>query len=546
MEGLFVYIYIMTIKKRILFCTESAHIKSGYGNYTKSILERLFATNKYDIAELSCYRTTSQAKDFPWKIYPNAVEKNDPRFAQYNASPSNSFGQWRFDVVVAHFKPDIVIDFRDIFMASFQRTSVFRNKFHWILAPTIDSFPVKHEWLDLILNCDTLLTHTEWAKNTIEELYNIKCNGIVKDSINTNIFKPLNKISCRQSLGLDLDAFIIGSVMRNQKRKLIPDLFKIISDINHNTKTPTYLYLHSSYPETIGWDIPDLLLEHNIYDKVLFTYLCKNCKHWLPMKWKGAQAICPNCANKQMILANVAHGIEDKDLAKIYNTFDLYIQYAICEGFGIPPLEAASCGVPFLTVDHGAMAELSDDLGGQKIPVASVFRDQDHNSDRVYPNNNICIDLIKQFQNLSISQKTQLSENLRIKTINKHSWDYTAKAFEDIIDNISATDPSGWSSIPEEHFNQIDKTAKQTTNNREFIYNILDNILEAPELKNSFFIQQMIMGLDNGYIISDKSVSPYKQQDALKTLEVWFNNKVTLNKFLDNPSTIASNDFLNY
>lgn len=534
------------IKKRILFCTESTHIQSGYGNYTRSVLEKLFATNKYEIAELSCYRTTVQYKDYPWKVYPNAVEKTDNRFVQYNSNGNNQFGQWRFDIVVADFKPDIVIDFRDIFMTTFQRTSVFRNKFHWILAPTIDSFPIKHEWLDLIYNCDTLLTHTLWAKNQIQELYDVVAAGIVKDSIDTNIFRPLNKVSCRQNLGLELNSFIIGSVMRNQKRKLIPDLFKVLAQLNLDTNEPIYLYLHSSYPETIGWDIPDLLIEHNVYDRVIFTYVCKSCKHWIPMKWKGAQSICPKCAKRQMTLANVSNGITNTSLAQIYNTFDIYIQYAICEGFGIPPLEAASCGIPFITVDHGAMSELSDDLSGMKVPVSSTFRDPDHNADRVYPNNNECISLIKNFRQMTVSQKSSMSENIRNKVLEQHSWDYTAKTFEDIIDSRPIMDKDRWNAIPQAHFDNIKKSLKETSNNRELIYDIVDNILEAPELKDSFFIQQVIMALDNGYTISDKNVISYKQPDALKTLEVWLNNKVTLNKFLSDPSVITNNDFLSY
>lgn len=533
-------------KKRILFCTESAHIKSGYGNYTRSILTRLYSTNKYEIAELSCYRTVSQEKEYPWKIYPNAVDKTDSRFQHYNANLNNQFGQWRFDLVVADFKPDIVIDFRDVFMTVFERTSVFRNKFHWVLAPTIDSFPVKHEWLDLLKNCDTLLTHTEWAKNEIEKQYGIKVAGVVRDSIDYEIFRPKNKIACRTALGLDINSFIIGSVMRNQKRKLIPDLFKVINVLNNQLKENVYLYLHSSYPELMGWDIPDLLLEHNIQNSVLFTYVCKGCKHWIPMQWKGPQYICPKCNQLKMTLASVSNGLDDKDLCQLYNTLDLYIQYAVCEGFGIPPLEAASCGIPFLTVDHGAMAEIADDLGGYKVPLSTLFRDSDHNADRAYPNNDMCVSLIQKYKSMPETERLKISEKYLQLIKHKHSWDLTAKTFEQILDSITVDSDTRWQPISQEYFTNLNKSSVQTTNNREFIYSVVDKILESPQLKSSFFIEQVIMALDNGYIISDKNLVPYTQQDALKTLEMWFNNKTMLNKFLEDKSVIAQNDFLNY
>ncbi len=533
-------------KKRILFCTESAHIRSGYGNYTRSILDRLFATQKYEIAELSCYRTVNQDTDCPWKVYPNAVEKEDQRFQQYSSNPNNGFGQWRFDIVAGHFKPDIVIDFRDIFMTVFERTSVFRDKFHWVLAPTIDSFPIKHEWLELLKNCDTLLTHTNWAKKAIEELYGVIVSGVVKDSIDTNNFKPKNKIQCRNELDLDLDAFIVGSVMRNQKRKLIPDLFKIISNLKYKFNQNIFLYMHTSYPETMGWDIPDLLLEHKIYDNVIFTYVCKKCKYWKPMKWKGSQSICPKCSQRQMTLASVTNGISDNDLCKIYNTLDIYVQYSICEGFGIPPLEAASCGIPFITVDHGAMAELADDLYGLKVPLAGLFRDQEIGSDRAYPSNEDCVELILKIKEMSLSDKTSLSSKQLEKVSKEYSWDITAKEFEKIIDDINISDTNRWTHIPSTHFTGVSKNTKETKNNREFVYSVVDDILETSELKHSFFIQHLIMALDNGYVISDKNIIPYTQKDALKTLEMWFNNKIMLNRFLEDNSIVAQNDFLNY
>ena len=42
------------MKKRIMMLTESGHIMSGFGNYTRNILSRLHKTGKYEIAELSC------------------------------------------------------------------------------------------------------------------------------------------------------------------------------------------------------------------------------------------------------------------------------------------------------------------------------------------------------------------------------------------------------------------------------------------------------------------------------------------------------------
>jgi len=534
-------------KKKVLFCTESGDLSTGYGNYTRSLLNRLHETGKYEIAELSCYKTCETKNNNPWKVYPNAVKKDDQRNQTYKQNIQNQFGQWRFDLVVAHFKPDVVVDFRDIFMSVFQRTSVFRNKFHWVLAPTIDSFPVRPEWVDSLANCDTLLTHTEWAKKEIEERYSIPVAGVVKDSIDTKIFQPINKIGMRQAFGIEnISSTIIGSVMRNQKRKLIAELLKMFSDLIKD-HPDTYLYLHTSYPETRGWNIPSLLLEHDVYHRVLFTYVCQNCSNICPMTWKGTSYKCQKCKKNKLVLPSSSTGIKDIELAQIYNMFDIYIQYAICEGFGIPPLEAASCGIPMITMNHGAMKELGEDFEAELID-GEIYRELENSSDRIYPDNKDCLEKIKKLINLSEIEKIKIKEKYRNKVLSKHSWDITSENFEKVLDNIKDLEENRWVAIPKEHFDKIVKNAPNLENHRDLVYHVVDNILQEPTLKQSFFIQSVIKALDIGYIIDDDALIPYDRQAAMKTLEMWFNNKVFLHRFLEDPSLLSKekSDFLNY
>jgi hypothetical protein len=154
--------------------------------------------------------------------------------------------------------------------------------------------------------------------------------------------------------------------------------------------------------------------------------------------------------------------------------------------------------------------------------------------------------MISQFRDVRISEKMKLAEAQTSKVLANHSWDKTAKDFETIIDGVQTQAADRWKPITAEHFAKIKKNVDPNKNNREFIYNVIDNILEAPSLKTSFFIQQLIMALDNGYILSNNVIIPYNQSDALKTLEMWFNNKTMLNKFLEDNSVITQNDFLTY
>jgi glycosyltransferase involved in cell wall biosynthesis len=523
------------MKKRILMCAESSHIASGFGNYTKEILSRLYQTNKYEIAELSCYRTPEVVKVEPWRIYPVAVSKKHPLFKDYTASVSNEFGQWRFDYALLDWQPDIVIDIRDFWNFSYQEISPLREFYHWVVAPTYDSSPAKIGTMHTFKNVDTLLFHTEWAKNDISK-YNFNNlfsmgHGVVSDAVDPNVFVPLstNKQDHKNKYGIDQDAFVVGSVMRNQRRKLIPDLFSVFAKLlKVNASKKIFLYLHTSYLEPNAWDIPSLLLENQIINHVLFTYTCNKCGHVEPKTFKGNQTTCSKCHNQSSKIWNVSSGITTEKLVDIYNLFDVYVQYASCEGFGIPVAEAASCGIPVISIDHGAMGEVCKNVGGRLIPPQRNFREVDLNADRTYPDNDMCVNIIQQYIDDPDNIKKD-GANTRTKLLNSYSWDKTAKQFETLIDNIVLTGNQGKWNIPKRPSN-VTLPVPEISNNRDFIYYIIDNVIQEPGLKDTSFIEEIILNMDIGLIQNNRQMVPYTRQMAVKSLEIYVSNKIALDK----------------
>lgn len=527
---------------------ESSHIKSGFGNYTREILSRLYDTNKYEIAELSCYRTNNVPKTEPWKVYPCAVSPSHPSFNNYISNVTNEFGQWRFDLVLLHFKPDIVIDIRDFWNFQYQEFSPLRDFFYWVLAPTYDSSPQKIDVLNTLYNADEVLFHTQWAKDDLMkyDLYNqINSTEIVNDSVNPTIFKPIpyNKKFHKSKHGIDSDAFIIGSVMRNQKRKLIPEVFQILRSLLDNNKV--YLYLHTSFPEYGGWDIPTLLLEYNVINNVLFTYICKHCNSFFPSVFKGSKTHCNQCKNTAYIW-NVSSGLSPKHLCDIYNLFDIYLQYAICEGFGIPPTEAAACGIPVVTVNHGAMSDVGNNLGADLVGISKTFKETETGANRVYPDNEHCIKILEEYiQNAD--RLKQKSKEARQNLIDNYSWNKTASVFENIIDNINLSQKQlEWNS--QERIVNTSIDIPNIDSNRDFIYYIVDNIINEPRLKSVNFIEDIIYQLDTGISIASKYTKTYNRADAVKSLEIYINNKIGLEKIRVGKSNFpeSSKEFLEY
>ena len=535
-------------------CAESSTVLSGFGNYTRELLTRLYNTGKYEIAELSCYRTSKTIKKEPWKVYPVAVDNtNQKLYTQYASSATNQFGHWRFELALLDFKPDIVFDIRDFWYFGFEEVSPLRPFYYWLIAPTYDSTPQRLETLSSFKNADMVAFHTDWARNDLLSYNthnNFNIGPVVNDSVDTKIFKPIttSKKFNRAQHNIPQDAFIIGSVMRNQKRKLIYDLFKIIKNtIVSNPNKNIILYLHTSYPETSGWELPSLLLEHDILHHVYFTYKCAGCKHHFSSIFRDAVCVCPKCKTKKAKLANTSDGLSPEDMNKIYNLFDIYVQYAICEGFGIPQVEAAAAGIPVITVNHGAMAEVGSNVGGKLVDLQIEFRELETNADRVFPNNNHCQTLIQEFIDMTPNELINKSKQTRSFLVENYSWDKTAKIFEEIFDNIDLSNTLPWD-YPKRSTNHQHEILDYP-NNRDFIYSIIDNNIQDHWIKHTNFVQEMIKCLDHGFVINNNQIVPFDKRAGLKILEVYMNNKENFESMRVNPNFIKPEElsyFYNY
>ena len=68
-------------KKKILFCGEATYLNTGYATYNREVIKRLFATNKYEIAEFASYGSNSdpRRKQIPWTFYGNMPDKNNEK-----------------------------------------------------------------------------------------------------------------------------------------------------------------------------------------------------------------------------------------------------------------------------------------------------------------------------------------------------------------------------------------------------------------------------------------------------------------------------------
>ena len=484
-----------TRKKRVLFVSEASYLNTGYATYSREVLKRLQATGKYELAEFSIYGKAShpQRGEIPWKNYPNMPEAEDEKGNQnYGAEAANQFGKWRFERVCIDFKPDIVLTIRDWWMDSFIQHSTLRPYFNWIYMPTVDGAPQNEEWIDTFADADTVLTYSDWAIDVLKsqsDSINVKCSA--PPSASEEFFPVTNKSAHKEKMGIDPSWKIIGTVMRNQRRKLFPDLFKAFGKYLEKTGDKnTYLYCHTSYPDN-GWDLPKYLFDAGISSRVLFTYVCEACGAVTSNKFSDTVRPCSQCKSFASKMSNVSTGVDTKTLAAIYNLFDVYIQPANSEGFGLPIVESAACGVPLLATDYSAMESEVRKLKGNPIKLESKHLEMETGCYRAIPDQDHIVELLEQMLHKPEAMRAIDGQKIRQAFEDNYGWDKTAKVWEECIDEL---DYGTWDAP----FNPSnpDLEIPKFNNNKELIDFMVLRVLNEPRLLNTYSMNKILRDLN--------------------------------------------------
>jgi len=156
---------------------------------------------------------------------------------------------------------------------------------------------------------------------------------LVLQGIDTNVFVPGDRSAARKALGWPQDAFIAGMVARNSgypNRKAYPQQLEAFAAFA-KTHSDAMLYIHAELnmdadeqATPLGWQIERYGLENRV--------------------------LVANSYDLNM-------GYSTEAMVMRYQALDCLLCVSMSEGFGIPLIEAQSCGIPVITGDWTAMAE---------------------------------------------------------------------------------------------------------------------------------------------------------------------------------------------
>lgn len=502
---------------RVLVVSEFTILNTGYSTYYKNICEALHNAG-HEVSELASYGNENlsehvrAAKKCPWSVYLNIPNVNDKQmWEKYNHAKSHvfdaEFGSWNFENIVLDCMPDIVIAIRDHWYDKFILDSPLAKYYKVILSPTVDSAPQKADWLDTFQKVDALSFYTQWSEDWIRTQYN-QPNIVSHIPPGPNPeYHPIDQNTSRRKLGLPEGNKILLTVMRNQGRKMYPYLFEAFAGLKDKS---TFLYCHTHF-EDRGWDLPKLIAQNGITNRVYFSYKCKGCFD-ISSDILKSNSKCNKC-NSTKEICSVQDGANNEDLNYIYNSANLYIQWANSEGFGLPLIEAAATGLKIITVDFSAPEDIATKTISYPIAPLSLNREMGTLCSRAIPDNAALISLLDNPESW-IYNKDEVLEKLR----ENYDWAKTGEKWVNLVE--SQTPKDNWDQSPMlQHPPSFDQIKNLSI--FDFVKACILNVVQEESLLGSFIHGEALEHLENGfYIPEDKKTSIKGNLQKPVTLEM--------------------------
>ena len=356
-------------KLRIMPISDSPWAPTGFGTNTKNI-SALLTKEGHHIGYAGCQNPQYTDYDIPWPLGQDKTTQKVELLPIMHPG-QEKFGEKSFPSWVHNFKPNLILTHLDFQMFAHVAqskkpqeariplyneqgkiltlkerkklmTDIFKSvskgaPWKWASIIPFDGTPPMPHWQEYLNQCDYKVCMSRYGQVVMENNYtNCEESYYIPHGVDTNFFKPLlNPMYGNKPLKeIAGDAFIVGCVARNQHRKNIPQLikgFKEFVDRNNLTPKDVRLILHMDWQDDMGWKFPEFADQYGI----------------------GEYLMPP-------LMGVLDHGeaLAEESMVDLYNCMDIFVLPTAGEGFGIPTIEAMSCGVPVAVTNYTTAWEI--------------------------------------------------------------------------------------------------------------------------------------------------------------------------------------------
>lgn len=442
------------MKTKILIIGDSAAVHSGFAKVIRETFIPLHETGEYEIQQVGWFHYGT-FEEVPWKIYHTKMGNGPNGPAPLK---DDAHGEVTGRDVCKEFKPDIVWTCADPWMLEHLPNMRTEFGFKWVAQVFIDGGPLLEKHSEVWNSADALVPVTSYGYDIMNAMTTLNKEILrppIYCGVNRKNYRRFSKdekdlvrngiIESSQYLSSMKDPIILGYVGRNQRRKLLPCFF-VLNAMMRSGKTgwckeckvvtapkvdyewqvtkgdryvaqpchccgkstqphklPEFAFWLHTPPGDRGWNLKELEIAYDIQDQIARTV--------------GHQ---------------ILKGISENEFARVFNTFDVYLSFAT-EGFGLPILEALSCGVPVVTPAFAASYEFTKELGWNWIP-ESVILEDGSSIPRPLPDYNSVLNQLIKFGDrdyrMAAAQKS-------FEYAKKYTWDEPAAQWNQLLKQVA-------------------------------------------------------------------------------------------------------------
>ena len=473
------------MKKKVLFQSDSALAKTGFGRNTKALLSYLYKTGKYDIVSYCCGNAYSSPalQRTPWKSV-GTLPDDQNQLAQLNKDPGQarmaSYGSYLIDHVVKQEKPDVYIAVQDIWGVDFAIDKPWFNEISSVIWTTLDSLPILPSAVE---KAPKIKNYWIWSNFATKALHEKGHNHVktVHGCLETDNFYRLDdekRKQLRANNNISDDDYIVGFVFRNQLRKSVPNLMEGFKKFQKDVPKAKLL-LHTHWGE--GWNIHKLADEHKVNkDDILTTYYCNSCYGYKVKPFVGQEQNCDICGKeKSMNTTSVGGGVSEVQLNEIYNLMDVYCHPFTSGGQEIPIQEAKLTELVTLVTNYSCGEEQCEEGSGsislewsKYIEHQTEFIKASTCPESIYNN------LLKVYY-MPKDELKAMGKMARQWVIDGFSVEVIGKIFEDFIDNAPAATYNFEETKEEQKRNYPDAYVENIADDSEWILALYKKILNT-------------------------------------------------------------------
>lgn len=439
-------------KKKILFQSDFALAKTGFGKNAKDILTWLYRTGKYEIVQYCCGITweNPEFNKVPWKCFgalPNSKEEidklqRDPRIAR-----DASYGAYNLDRVIEQEKPDVYIAVQDIWGVDFAIEKPWFNKICSVIWTTLDSLPILET---AVTAASKVKNYWIWSSFATKALHALGFKDVktMHGALNSDNFYRLEdkeRLALRTRLLIEPDDFVVGFVFRNQLRKSVPNLLEGYALWKkRNPEIKSKLLLHTHWGE--GWNIYKLADEIGVNkSEIITTYVCKSCKSYHINNFIGQDVKCPACQeDKSCVTTSVGYGVSESQLNEVYNLMDVYCHPFTSGGQEIPIQEAKLAELITLVTRYSCGEEMCEPEAYSLDLDFSEYREHGTEFRKASTLPGSIAKQLDKVYRMTIPKRKNMGEKAREWALNNFSVNSVGKKIEEFIDAQEFID---WDSI---------------------------------------------------------------------------------------------------